>query len=205
MHESPLLVSEYFIKRSEIFINDVFKNIFDVTDIWWRYEWQCRGSPHVHGVAWLRNAPKIVNVKTIPQNIMEIKIFYDPLCFATVPNDFRTAYHPSSFNFEDINDGNRENDLINCINTFQKHTICSSSCMRYNRRTKKMQCRYDFPKKCQKYSTVENVNGYNTYLPKRDNAFVQRYNPLITSIWRANSDFSPTVSYEAVLAYSTLR
>ena len=29
------------------------------TDYWMRFEWQHHGSPHVHGVAWLPNAPDV--------------------------------------------------------------------------------------------------------------------------------------------------
>ena len=77
-----------------------------MNDIWWRYEWQARGSSHVHRVAWLKNAPEILNDDHIPRDILKIKTFYDPLCFATVPINFQTSSHPSSFNFEDIESDN---------------------------------------------------------------------------------------------------
>ncbi len=31
-----------------------------------RFEWQHRGSPHVHGLAWLPNAPNVEHILTSP-------------------------------------------------------------------------------------------------------------------------------------------
>ncbi len=36
-----------------------YVDVLEATDYWLRFEWQHRGSPHVHGVAWLQNAPDI--------------------------------------------------------------------------------------------------------------------------------------------------
>lgn len=32
--------------------------MFNVTDHWYRFEWQQRGSSHIHGFLWLTDAPK---------------------------------------------------------------------------------------------------------------------------------------------------
>ena len=37
--------------------------------------------------------------------------------------------------------------------------------------------------------------------PKRNDPLLQRYDPIVTSIWRANTDFSPIVSEQAVYYY----
>ena len=33
--------------------------ILGATDYWFRFEWQLRGSPHIHGIAWFPNAPDV--------------------------------------------------------------------------------------------------------------------------------------------------
>ena len=33
-----------------------YLGVLKATDYWLRFEWKHRGSPHVHGVAWLPNA-----------------------------------------------------------------------------------------------------------------------------------------------------
>ena len=64
-----------------------------------------------------------------------------------------------------------------------------------------LKCRYKFPKETQQESTLTNDDGYYTYHPARNDNLIQRYNPLISAFWRANTDFSPIVSVIAVLIY----
>ena len=44
-------------KGIHCFIEKFYVGILGATDYWLRFEWQHRGSPHVHGLAWLPNAP----------------------------------------------------------------------------------------------------------------------------------------------------
>ena len=37
-----------------------------VKDYWLRFEWQHRGSPHIHGLAWPSNAPDVENIFSDP-------------------------------------------------------------------------------------------------------------------------------------------
>ena len=39
------------------------------------------------------------------------------------------------------------------------------------------------------------------YKSSRNDAYIQKYNPIISAIWRANCDFSPIISTIAVLLY----
>ena len=36
-----------------------YLGVLEATDYWLQFEWQHRGSPHVHGAAWLPNAPDV--------------------------------------------------------------------------------------------------------------------------------------------------
>ena len=42
--------------------------IMSVADYWFRFEWQHRGSPHVHGVAWVEGAPDAEQVLVSTDN-----------------------------------------------------------------------------------------------------------------------------------------
>ena len=42
-----------------------------VTDYWLRFEWQHRGSPHVHGLAWVPNAPDVEQLLSSPHTVKE--------------------------------------------------------------------------------------------------------------------------------------
>lgn len=41
-------------------------NILGLSDHWIRFKWQHWGSPHIHGLAWLPNAPDVEQIFSIP-------------------------------------------------------------------------------------------------------------------------------------------
>ncbi|KAG7009693.1 ATP-dependent DNA helicase [Physcia stellaris] len=57
LQQNPHIVSEYLTIRWGMFFNDVLKKKFNVKDHWYRYEWQSRGSGHIHGFLWIDGAP----------------------------------------------------------------------------------------------------------------------------------------------------
>ena len=63
----PVTCSRYFDHRVHEFINSVLKSdhkpIGKLTDYFYRVEFQQRGSPHIHMIVWIENAPKF-NVNT---------------------------------------------------------------------------------------------------------------------------------------------
>ena len=60
--ENPAIADRFFYHRIHKFIDIFYKGVLGASDYWMRFEWQHRGSPHVHGLAWLEDAP---NVETI--------------------------------------------------------------------------------------------------------------------------------------------
>lgn len=52
-HTTSLYLQHYFT----IFREEVIEKLLHATNYWYRYEWQHRGSAHVHGFLWLENAP----------------------------------------------------------------------------------------------------------------------------------------------------
>ena len=57
--ENSAVADWFFYQRIRLFLKDFYEDILGVKDYWLRFEWQHRGSPHVHGLAWLRGAPSI--------------------------------------------------------------------------------------------------------------------------------------------------
>ena len=57
VNENPAVVDWFFYERISKFVETYYKDILGATDYWFRFEWQHCGSPHVHGLAWLPNAP----------------------------------------------------------------------------------------------------------------------------------------------------
>ena len=59
LNANPALAAYYFQMRWECFFKEVLAKKFKIKDYWWRYEWQHRGSSHVHGFLWIEDAPKV--------------------------------------------------------------------------------------------------------------------------------------------------
>ena len=57
--ENPAKSDWFFYYRVMEFIKAFYVGVLGATDYWMRFEWQHRGSPHVHGLAWLPQAPDV--------------------------------------------------------------------------------------------------------------------------------------------------
>ncbi|EAQ87096.1 hypothetical protein CHGG_03715 [Chaetomium globosum CBS 148.51] len=57
LRDNPHIAAYQFHRRLQLFTTLVMKQKFNLTELWQRYEWQGRGSPHSHGLYWLLEAP----------------------------------------------------------------------------------------------------------------------------------------------------
>ena len=60
--DNPCLTDWFFYNRVMKFMEMFFIGILKANDYWLRFEYQHRGSPHIHGVVWLQDAPDVQNV-----------------------------------------------------------------------------------------------------------------------------------------------
>lgn len=155
----------------------------------------------MHGVLWVEDCPEVDENFPTDHQIEEFKQFFDSKCCAWNPDITGGGYHPSDKLFTDIPDKEKEMDLVYLINRVQRHTICGPHCLRKNNKTGKVSCRYKFPKELREESIVDDSEGYLNYKPLRNDEYFQRYNPVISAIWRANTDFTPIACMDAVLRY----
>ena len=112
------------------------------TIYWLRFEWQHRGSPHVHGLAWLPNAPDVENLLSSSPEVVESTkqkiIEYDDKIISTI----NPAVPPDCSNVSDAPPAKVElhicnklysavtdfdEDLSDLIATCQCHNCCSAS------------------------------------------------------------------------------
>ena len=63
MRTNPVVTARHFAHRFQCFLREVIKGsgqpIGEVVDYFWRIEFQLRGSPHVHSMWWIRDAPNL--------------------------------------------------------------------------------------------------------------------------------------------------
>ena len=79
VNDNPAIADWLFCHRVQKFLDALYFGVLKATDYWMRFEWQHRGSPHVHGVAWLPNAPDVEQLLTsaeVPDSLREEVIQY---------------------------------------------------------------------------------------------------------------------------------
>ena len=68
VQKDPVICSRYFDHSVEEFLNTVLKNscepIGKLLDNFYRFEFQQRGSPHIHILVWVENAPTLETILT---------------------------------------------------------------------------------------------------------------------------------------------
>ena len=80
LNNNPAIAAYYFQKCWQIFYQEVVKPQLDVVDHWWRFEWQHRGSSHIHGFLWLKHAPPVEDLKLDDdQSVHQFVIFQNRL------------------------------------------------------------------------------------------------------------------------------
>ena len=162
------------------------------SDYWMRFEWQHCGSPHVHGLAWLPNAPDVETIKTSAESKAQLIQFIDTI-ISTINPAFdmdgsnqinapmpQTNPHICNLSYSDIED--YEQDLVLLIATCQRHTRSSTA---YCLRTKNDQqsCRFGYPKPLRVETEITEGNNDIEVLTKRNDDLINNFNPVQLQSW----------------------
>ena len=215
--ENPCLADWYFYQRIVKFMEVFYKGILKAKDYWLRFEYQHRSSPHVHGVAWLEDAPDVekVLVSGDPSSQQELVRYIDKTVTtinpAVLPDGSnvsdaplpKTNPHVCNKPYSEVEDHHQV--LCDLIATCQRHTRCSAA---YCLKTKNgvQQCRFGYPKPLQPETVIvreEEDNQEPTLVTSRSDGLVNSYNPVQLSAWRANVDMQYCVSKCKVIEYIT--
>jgi ATP-dependent DNA helicase PIF1 len=204
LNDNPAIAAYYFQKRWQIFYEVVVKPQLNVVDYWWRFEWQHRGSSHIHGFLWLRDAPSVEDLKlNDDQSVHQFVTFWDHLVSTWNPKPTHppAPAHPSSRAFSTLSDTQQE--LVELINRVQRHAKCSSYCLRRDKTTREEVCRFRFPQDLRDLTELIQKEGESIleFLPKRNDPLLNSYNPTWILGWRANMDFRPVLSPHAAISY----
>ena len=186
------------------------------SDYWFRFEWQHRGSPHVHGVAWFKDAPKVEQLLASQDDTdmiaaaEEITSYVDGIVSTINPavapdgSDLesaplpKTKPHVCNKPYAEVEDIHM--DLVDLIATCQRHTRCSTAyCLK--KRKGKQECRFGFPKPLQPATSIVTEDRELKVLTARNDSLLNSYNPVQLSTWRANVDMQYVVSRHRVIQY----
>ena len=141
--ENPALADWFFYHR---IMEAFYVGVLGVSDYWLRFEWQHRGSPHVHGLAWLPGTPDVEPLCEVSDDSLKEDIvkhadhLVSTINSAVLPDGSnisdapapKTDPHICNKVYGDIQDF--AEDLADLVATCQRHTRCSAAyCLRTKR------------------------------------------------------------------------
>ena len=168
--ENPAIADSFFYHQIQKFIEAFYVGVLGAIDYWMRFEWQHRGSPHVHGLAWLSGVPNMEQIvadgtDTAKEELIRyVDKIVTTLNPAILPDESnadetpppKTNPHICNQPYAGIQDFNR--DLTDLIATCQRHTWCSAAyCLRTRDGLQK--CRFGYPKPLQPETTLVIEDG----------------------------------------------
>jgi hypothetical protein len=196
----PATADTLFMKRFEVFLQQFFMKHWNVQDYYIRVEYQHRGSPHVHGLVWMLDAPDIKSISLTEKEITDFVDKYICTCNSGLgvgeihPPDYSAHEHPCEVEYKNVND--REKDLTLLANFVNRHTRCGPRCL-----SKKNTCKFGFPKELAAVTKcIRNKTGL-TVTTKRNDPYMSSYSPEILSVWRANCDIQFIDKTEKLIGY----
>ena len=215
VQENPAIADWFFYQRIVKFIDAFYVGVLGASDYWFRFEWQHRGSPHVHGLAWLPDAPNVEEVlsnsdaistaakEALLQYVDKVVTTVNP---AVLPNGSnvdeapppKTNPHICNLPYSEVEDFDQ--DLADLIATCQRHTRCSAAyCLRT--RNGQQKCRFGYPKPLQPETALVTEDDDPVLLTARNDGLVNSFNSVQLSAWRANVDMQYCVSRRKVIEY----
>jgi len=77
LNNNPHIATAYLDQRLQVFMKHILTPLLGVCGFWYRYEWQERGSGHIHGFLWLKDAPYVNeidwNLLRNPESIISVQ------------------------------------------------------------------------------------------------------------------------------------
>ena len=215
--DNPAIADWFFYHRISKFVDTFYTDVMGAVDYWYRFEWQHRGSPHVHGIAWFADAPDVQQLLAAEDyadlltGVEDIVSYADSIVSTINPaisidgsnaeNAPRAQTKPHVCNKPYANVKDINMDLVEMIATCQRHTRCSPAYCLKKKKKGVQECRFGYPKPLQPITTINMEGSTPTLLTQRNDCLLNSYNPVQLSAWRANVDMQYIVSRNRVLNY----
>ena len=187
--EDPVSVSRQFsLKFNEMFNKVLIKGqvLGQVTEYYYKKEYQARGAPHYHALIWIANAPVIGESRA-----EDVTRFIDERITCSIPDKGTCP------------------ELHRLVTKYQLHK-CSNYCKKKRKFTKNVfvtKCKFGFPRPVSENTVLRNVeqsmkSEKRIYHLNRseEEVRVNDYNPLLLLLWKANIDVSFTSECSLALA-----
>ena len=198
----PHVIAAWLDIRFKAFLKYVMTSFLGLDDYWFRYEWQARGTGHIHCIIWMRDSPAM-GART-PEQREAFAQYWNEKVTAVNPNSTRPpdARNPASLPF--IHICNTDEQVATFMNRFQMHATCAPGrCLRKNKTTNIVECRFFFPRELQEHALVtKSINKKSWMLGvERNVERLAQCSPVMALGWLANTDLQPAVTYKGLILY----
>lgn len=203
VQQQPHIIANYLTLRFENFLTHVLTPLLGLTDLWYRSEWQARGSGHFHCLFWIPDAPQL-GPKT-PDELDAFAAYWGFRITAVNPDPQRLpdARNPASLKATDV--ANSADQFAALAHRLQRHSQCSTAyCLRSIQGSfAPPRCRFFYPRPLFEEAVVTiEINHKNLlFSPARNSPIMNQCTPVITFGWLANTDIQPPLTMRAVLTY----
>ena len=198
----PHIVAHYLDIRFRLFKEHVLRPFLGYADEWSRYEWQARGSGHLHCLFWIPSAPPL-DVATAEARA-QFAHYWGVKITAWNPDPLRPpdARNPASLPRMEV--ANTADQFAAFLNRLQLHSCRAPHCLRPKKGSEApASCRFFFPRPLFADPVVTQEINHKGWLfsPARNQANLNQCTPVLTFGWMANTDSQPPTSLHAVLSY----
>jgi hypothetical protein len=224
LNSNPHIAATYLNRRLQAYFKCFMVPLLGIHQFWYRFEWQERGSGHIHGFCWLKDAPKSDEIDwellkhpdaSIPDEqtnkMRQFVEYWNRIVTASSPfprlddNMPLIGEHPCSLPRAGLQ--NTKQELADLLNWTERHTKCMPGYCLVKRRVPghndpQILCRFDYPMPLRQDAAVgEDSKGRVRFEPMRNDHLMNPYNVAMILGWRANIDVKPVLSKEAAINY----
>jgi hypothetical protein len=198
----PHIVAHYLDIRFRAFLRLVLGPYLGITDYWFRYEWQHRGSGHVHCLLWTKEGPLLDPSTDEERDVFAA--YWGRRITAVNPDPQRPPdlRNPASLAPSDV--ANTADQFAALLNRLQQHTCSPTYCLRTKKGCTAAQCRFFYPRPLATEPAVtKEINNNKGYMfaPARNQPTLNQCTPVVTMGWLANTDIQPATTLHGLLTY----
>ena len=145
VQDQPHIIAAYLDLRFRTYLRTVLCPYLQYDDFWWRYEWQARGSGHIHALFWVLSAPPLDQSTDASRSVFAE--YWGKRITAWNPDPLRLSDDRNLASLLHIDVTNTSDQFAAFLNRLQMHTQCRRTyCLRKGKGSTVESCRFYFPR-----------------------------------------------------------